>query len=258
MPIAVQCPACGQKYDVADSLAGKEMECRKCAWIIRVGIGRSDPAAPAQKPAPLELYHPEIMSWLPVEPKHVLCVGIGQGGRSLILGDMLSEGMIDQLMPEFSTVSKCRTETHDVRSAQEASNLIIQKGNERKLNTIVIPSVDVMPQMVAMMGMSRLQFAVGILTSVPEGTNPVVLVVSGTAEKGEKALANALRVNRKYVEEQEARRKAERIAQEQETRRVKDERRQAGKCTLCGEQLGFFRKLIHAENHAGCRSFKAR
>lgn len=171
------------------------------------------PASIPSMSSALELYHPKRKSWLPVEPKHVLCVGIGQGGRSLILGDMISEGMIDQLIPQFSMVSQCRTETSDVGSAEEAVTFIIQKGRERNLNTVVIPSVDVMPEMAAMMGMKRLQFAVGILATVPEGTDPVALVVSGTAESGEKALASALRVNKQRVRDEELRRAQSRASE---------------------------------------------
>ncbi len=55
MKITITCPRCGQKYDVAASLAGRRVRCKECFEDIRVPIPSPEAArrvAPAPSPAP--------------------------------------------------------------------------------------------------------------------------------------------------------------------------------------------------------------
>ena len=143
----------------------------------------------------LQIRYPQEHAWHTVEVKGIIKVGLSTGSSiaSLMMtmqeedhGDMLAD-----LIPGFSKPPDCKTEDHYGKSPDEAVNLIVATGIERKLNTVVIPSVDIR---FAMTGVTMATFAVGILTSVPEGKKPQVFVGSGAGDSLKKALANAIRV----------------------------------------------------------------
>ena len=102
--------------------------------------------------------------------------------------------MINDLIPRFSTLPYCNSVSYDAKTPKEGSDLIIKRGIEKKLNTVVIPSVDIASQMMSMLGSERFQFSIGILTSVPEGKEPQVFLIEGVGQKGGAAVRKVIRV----------------------------------------------------------------
>src|SRR5262245_57638309 len=52
MPIATQCPDCGEKYNLADRQAGKKVRCKKCQNTFTVEAPAGDRQEPSRPPAP--------------------------------------------------------------------------------------------------------------------------------------------------------------------------------------------------------------
>jgi hypothetical protein len=143
----------------------------------------------------LQIYYPDENAWYTVELKVVIKVGVSPGSSMVGIMMALQEedhgDILGDLIPGFSKLPPYKKEDYHGKSPEEGVKFIAEKGIERKLNTVVIASVDFK---LATTGATLATYAVGVLTSVPEGKKPQVLMVSGVGDSLKKALANAIRV----------------------------------------------------------------
>jgi hypothetical protein len=153
-------------------------------------------AQPA-RPAQLQIHYPNESAYLPVDLKEMLCISIGQGtGIAGVMGTLFQQTVMDTLIPGFSALPRPESTSDNAQSASQASDLIIKKGiMEKGFNTIVIPSIDFVPP-IPIPGMSRLQFSLGLLTSVPAGKKPQVFLVEAVGAPDPTYLKNIVRVVR--------------------------------------------------------------
>ena len=147
------------------------------------------------KSGQLEVYCSEDSGYLPVEAKEVVWVGIAldAGVINLIDAEWGIE-MINELIPGFSKQPRCTCTTAEAKTATEGVDIITRRALERALNAVIIPSVDLLPQMANMVGVPRSQFAIGVLTSVPQGRRPQVYLVEGVGDSGKAAIQRVVRV----------------------------------------------------------------
>lgn len=188
----VPCKKCGAMIlpRTAEKTGGLCMPCYNKIVTTNIDIKKSS------KQDQLEICYPNESSYFPVEAKEIICVGIKQEGTSGLMGAALADGMIDDLIPGFSTLPHCNSTSHEAQTPQEASAFIIKKGQEKNLNTIVIPSVDIAPQISSMMGFGRFQYAIGILTSVPEGKERQIFIIEGVGKSSEAAVRKVIRIKK--------------------------------------------------------------
>jgi hypothetical protein len=69
MPIRVLCPQCETSYNLADTLAGKKIRCKKCEAIVAVPAANAPASAPAAAPAAKAAVPPPLFGESEPAPK---------------------------------------------------------------------------------------------------------------------------------------------------------------------------------------------
>src|SRR5215475_14380427 len=86
MPIRACCPQCGANYNLADTLAGKKIRCKKCQGIVPVPTAAAageeeqpQPERPARREkAPASAPRSNTARWVVLTTAAVvLCIGVG-------------------------------------------------------------------------------------------------------------------------------------------------------------------------------------
>lgn len=158
---------------------------------------------------PLELYYTEDNIYLPVSLEEIVFVSIKGtnpvdlwGLRTVagVLTDDVFDKSLELNFPGFSSLPDCPRHEHEVPSEMEAWEYIKQRGEEKGLNVVLVSRLEIDPlskegTLLAMMSI-KVQFAFGLLVSVPEGKQANLFGVVSQGVKSPAEIAKVVRIRK--------------------------------------------------------------
>jgi len=89
---------------------------------------------------------------------------------------------IDDIIPRFRDMGEHKLTKHNAPNSSSAGTLIGNEAAQRGLNVLITPQLDYDPQLSMNMLGRRIQFMLGIMTTVAEGRKPQVVIARSEAE----------------------------------------------------------------------------
>jgi len=149
----------------------------------------------------LEIRYPVDSEFLPVELKEIILVSIKrEAGISRIVSFWIREaGIMEEFIPGFSSLPPPEWTNMSSDSETGASEVILETGIKGCHNTVVIPSMEyILPYPIP--GMPTIRFALGLLTSVPDGKQPQVFLVEAVGTPKPSHLQGIVRITKKQTD----------------------------------------------------------